>query len=324
MSLLLRARETALGHVATVSGFARGVVRPHPEPAGEPFLAALSDPDHGPIPLTGHLANGQARSLVVVVHGMGGGITSPYAVRLAHAALDAGHAALRVHLRGASGDGSDLYHAGLGDDLAQLVRAPALARFERVAIVGYSLGGHIALRHAADGPHDPRLAAVASVCPPIDLERGTRAIQRLDRRPYQEYVLRSLRRQLEEVRARHPGRVPAVDARALRTIRDWDERVICPRFGFASLEAFYRDQTVGPRLRAINLPTLVVVAERDPMIAVETVVPSLARASERVTVVRKQRGGHVAFPHDVGLLGPRGETIEREIVRWIDAAFDRH
>lgn len=319
MSLVARARNTALGHVATVSGFARGVLRPDPEPAGRAFSTSIDDRALGRVQIDGHLANGDARSLVIVVHGMGGQITSAYAVRAARVAVEAGHAALRLNLRGASGDGADLYHAGLGDDLAQLMRAPDLARYERIAILGYSLGGHITLRHAADGPHDPRLVAVAAVCPPIDLDRGTIAIQRLDRRPYQEFILRSLRKQLVEVRARHPELVPAVDPASIRSIREWDERVICPRFGFPTLEAFYRDHTIGPDLAAIRVPSLVVVAERDPMIAFPTVEPWIGRASEAVTIVRKQRGGHVAFPRDVGLLEERGGPMEEEIVRWLTA-----
>jgi hypothetical protein len=162
---------------------------------------------------------------------------------------------------------------------------------------------------------------VVSVCAPVDLDRGTLAVQRVDRRPYQEFVLRSLRRQLGEVRARRPEAFPAVDPLRIRTIRDWDELVIVPRFGFASLEAFYRDESVGPRLGAITTPTLLVVADRDPMIVLDTVEPWLAHASESVTVVRKQRGGHVAFPPDVGLLSPRGGPMEDEIASWIARAL---
>jgi predicted alpha/beta-fold hydrolase len=293
------------------------VLRPEPAPAGEPFETSIADPRLGAVPLVGHLANGGAKTVIVIVHGMGGLISSAYAVRAAGAAVLAGHAALRIHLRGAGGDGADVYHAGQGDDLAQLTRAPELVRFERIAIVGYSLGGHIALRHAADGPHDPRLVGIVSVCPPIDLDRGTKAIQRLDRRPYQEFVLRSLRKQLTEVRARRPDLIGDVAPESIRTIRAWDDRVICPRFGFENVDAFYADQTVGPRLPNIRVPTLLVIAEHDPMIAFTTVEPWLAHASSAVTIVRKKRGGHVAFPSDVGLLDARGGPIEPEIVRWI-------
>ena len=317
LASLRRVKEETLGHVATVSGFAREAMQPELVPAGERVTLTIDDPRRGPIPIVTELANPSASSVVVIVHGMGGSALSPYAVRVARTAVEAGHAALRINLRGASGDGDDVYHAGLGDDVAQVTRAPELERFDRIAVVGYSLGAHVALRHAADGPHDPRLRAVVAVCPPIDLDRGSLAILRVDRRPYQEYVLRGLRKQLDEVRARHPGLVPNVSAASLRTIRDWDERVVCPRFGFASLADFYERESVGPRLAAIRVPTLLVVADRDPMIAIDTVEPWLDRASAAVTVVRKQRGGHVAFPKDVGLLARRGDAMEREIVRWI-------
>lgn len=319
MKLLHRARNTALGHVATVSGFARGIFHPEIAPEGVPFLTTIEDATFGTISIRGHLANESAKTLVIIVHGMGGNITSAYAIRAANAAVAAGCAALRIDLRGASGDGDDIYHAGLGADLGQITRAPALAKFERIAIVGYSLGGHISLRHASDGPHDPRLCAVVAVCPPIDLDRGTMAIQRIDRRPYQEFVLRSLRKQLDEVRARHPSAWPAFDSEAIRTIREWDERVICARFGFESLETYYRDQSIGPRLSKVTIPTLLVIAERDPMIAFDTVEPWLETASEAITIVRKQSGGHVAFPRDVGLTTPLGSGMEREVIQWITA-----
>ena len=323
MSRLARARETALGHLATVSGYARGALRPHPVPASERVELAIEDPSIGALTLVGELSNPEAETLVVIVHGLGGNVTSAYALRAAQAAVDAGFAALRIHMRGAIGDGADLYHAGLGGDLAQVTRAPALARYRSIAILGYSMGGHISLRHAADGPHDPRLACVLAVCPPVDLDRGTLAIQRVDRRPYQEFILRFLRQQLLEVRAKHPERVSDIDTHFIRTIRDWDQHVICPRFGFPHLSAYYDGESVGPRLASVTVPTLVVVADRDPMIALDTVEPWIARVSERVTVVRKRRGGHVAFPPDVGLLQDRGAPMERELMAWISAEVVR-
>ena len=273
-SLLARARDTALGHFATVEGFARGQLRPEPPPVDVPFAITIPDPVLGTVPLTGRLAYGDRASLVVIVHGMGGSVESPYAIRAANAATRAGHAALRIHLRGGDGSGADVYHAGLGEDLGALVAAPELARFEAIAIVGYSLGGHVTLRHAADGPWDPRLRAFVALSPPIDLDRGTLAIQRVDRRPYQEFILKSLRQQLVQVSKHRPLAVhPDEVERRVRTIRDWDREVIVPRFGYGSLADFYGQESVGPRLPRITVPTLLVIADRDPMIAIDTVVP---------------------------------------------------
>ena len=319
-SLLTRARDTALGHIATVDAFARGQLRREPPPIDAPFAITILDGALGTVSVTGRLAHGERDSLVIVVHGMGGSVESPYVVRAANTAVRAGHAALRIHLRGGDGSGADVYHAGLGQDLAQLVAAPALASFRSIAILGYSLGGHVTLRHAADGPWDPRVRAFAAVSPPIDLDRGTLAIQRVDRRPYQEFILKSMRRQLVEVSKQRPLAVaPSEVERRIRTIRDWDREVICPRFGFASLAAFYESETVGPRLRNIRVPTLLVIADRDPMIAIDTVVPWLDSASDAVSIVRKLRGGHVAFPRDAGLATERGRGMEAEIIAWLGA-----
>src|SRR5262249_7904337 len=123
---------------------------------------------------------------------------------------------------------------------------------------------------------------------------------------------------------RRPLAVAATDVETrVRTIRDWDREVICPRFGYSSLEAFYEAEAVGPRLGRIRLPTLVVIAERDPMIAFDTVEPWLSGASEAVTIVRKQRGGHVAFPADAGLQAERGRGMESEIMCWLSERLRR-
>ncbi len=36
-----------------------------------------------------------------------------------------------------------------------------------------------------------------------------------------------------------------------------------------------------------------------------------------MTIVRKRRGGHVAFPRDASLDEERGAGMENEVMRWI-------
>ena len=62
-----------------------------------------------------------AGSLIVIVHGIGGNADSPYCVSAARAAVAAGCAAVRISLRGADGNGDDIYHAGLTEDLRALL-----------------------------------------------------------------------------------------------------------------------------------------------------------------------------------------------------------
>lgn len=366
-----RVRRDLHGHYWTMGSFVRGVVRPASAPHDLPFSTQLHDPVSGTIEVTGRLAEppGGARDAVVVIHGLGGDVGSRYVVLAARAALDSGLACLRLHLRGADLRGADVYHAALIADLEAALAAPQLARFERLYVLGYSLGGHVALHWAASRAASrasswasprassgtssragagasrapamgseassglDRVRAVAAVCPPVDLAKGVRAIQRVDRRPYQFHVLRGLKAQYEAVARRHGERTPVApitidEVRRLRTIVEWDEQVIAPRYGFAGAEDYYEKACIVPRLADLEIPTLFVAASADPMIPSATVRPGLARASDALEVVWVRRGGHVGFPDDLrlGLVegeapreGPAGEGagIEREVIAWL-------
>ncbi|AKF07868.1 YheT family hydrolase [Sandaracinus amylolyticus] len=324
-------RRELHGHYWTLGSFVRGMVRPEAPLIDVPFSTTLVDAISGPVELSGRLAvpAGGARDAVVVLHGLGGDVTSRYMLLAARAALDAGMACLRLHMRGADRRGADVYHAGLTDDLDAALRSEALAGYERLYVIGYSLGGHVTLRWAAGHALEhPRVRAVAAICPPVDLAAGVRAIQRIDRRPYQFHVLRGLKEQYAAVAARHGERtriapIRVEQVRRIRTIVEWDDWVIAPRYGFRSADHYYEQAAVGPHLRAIGKPALFVAADADPMIPETTVRPALARISEHVRVVWTGRGGHVGFPDDVSLgLAPRREGdlgVEPEVVAWLRA-----
>lgn len=325
-------RRELHGHYWTFGSFVRGMVRPEQPPVDVPFATSVVDPVSGPFELTGRLAvpEGGARDAVVVVHGLGGDVTSRYVLLAARAATRAGMACLRLHMRGADRSGADVYHAGLTDDLDATLRSEALAGFERLFVIGYSLGGHVTLRWAAaHASQHPRVRAVAAICPPVDLAAGVRAIQRLDRRPYQFHVLRGLKDHYLAVAARHGERsavapISAADVRRIRTIVEWDEWVIAPRYGFRSAEHYYAEAAVGPHLAAIRIPALFVAADADPMIPEITVRPGLdsVREHDHVRVVWTGRGGHVGFPDDLALdLDPRHPpaALEPQVVAWLAA-----
>jgi len=313
-------RARLSGQFWTVGPAAIALVRLPDVPPHESFHLEVDDPTVGRICLTGFLhAPPAARRLLIALHGLGGSAESSYMRYFARSAVAAGFACLRLNLRGAERQAADYYHAGLTVDLEAVLAAPGLAKFERIGVVGFSLGGHVALRYTAERPEatDPRLAAVAAVCAPLDLDRGATALDSPGAWLYRQYILPGLRSQLDAVEKLRP--VPCDRARRARVrgIREWDGLVVAPRWGFASPEEYYERASVAPILERIRLPAWIIESENDPMVPTWTLLPALARVSPTTEVTWTKRGGHVGMPRDLdlGRPGPRG--LHAQLLAWM-------
>jgi predicted alpha/beta-fold hydrolase len=287
------------------------------EARGVPWTARVDDARMGSLRLTGRIGTAaRGDRLVVIVHGLGGSTESHYIAPATMAAEALGLDWLAINLRGADRLGEDFYHAGLTDDLHAALRSTALERYAWIGLVGYSLGGHVALRYALE-PSDPRVRAVAAVCPPVDLDRGVEAIDRPERALYRQHVLAALQDIYAAVASRRPVPLPIEDARRIRSIRTWDELTIAPRFGFQSAKDYYAKVSVGPRLSDVAVPSLIVSARHDPMVPEETLSPSIERRSRLVEHVSISNGGHVGFPSslDLGVRARRG--LEHQVLAWL-------
>jgi predicted alpha/beta-fold hydrolase len=294
-------------HVWTLLPRLSHALRPVPAPPGEPWGTVVEDPVVGPVRLTGRLHRGAASGgLVILVHGLGGTCDSHYILRGAVAADDAGLSCLRLNLRGADHSGEDFYHAGLTADLHAALASPDLRRFERVYLLGYSLGGHLALRYASE-PGDARLVRVAAVCAPLDLGLSQREIDRPGGWLYRRYLLKNLAGLYAAIAARRPMPLPPAEAARLRRLRDFDELVVAPRHGFSGAEDYYARASVAPRLGALRVPSLLVNSAGDPMVRARAVRPFLEAPVPGLAVRWVADGGHVGFPSGVDLgLGGEG------------------
>jgi len=309
-----------LGHLWTIVPSLRHRARPWTAPRAEPWWTTLADPELGTLELQGALHRSgpvPARSLCVAVHGLGGSIDSHYMIRTARAALAAGVDCLRLALRGADRRGADFYHAALTADLEATLRSPALAGYRDVYVLGYSLGGHLALSYALQ-PSDPRLRAVASVCAPLDLAASGQAIDHPRAAVYCGHVLNGLKQIYTEVARRRPVPTPLASVLRVKTIRAWDRLAVVPRFGFASVDDYYQRTSVGPKLAGAQVPALIVSARADPMIPAATIAPHVEGLKGLVTHRWLEHGGHVGFPDGVLLgLGEAPPGLPAQVLAWL-------
>jgi predicted alpha/beta-fold hydrolase len=266
-------------------------------------------PEHARIPLPGggslHARvfwQDEPRPAILLVHGLGGTSQSLYIVRAAVALFRAGYHVVCLDVRGAGeglADAPSLYHAGLTEDLAVTAKwAAADPRTTTVAVVGFSLGGHVAVRFAGEVGDAPGcVSGVVAISAPLDLHKATQSMERVVSLPYHLYLIRHLVRQGQAFARAHPdkARFDPSRLRRLRRIRAYDETVVAPMHGFASAADYYRRAEAGPFVRHIRVPTLLLHAEDDPMVPPSCVRPWLDKAPSAVEQVWTDRGGHIGW-----------------------------
>ncbi len=104
--------------------------------------------------------------------------------------------------------------------------------------------------------------------------------------------------------------LPVAEVRRIRTIREWDDRVVAPRHGFADAADYYARESVAPRLAGLRVPALLLNSEWDPMVPARAVRAALVdRPAPRLEVRWIPGGGHVAFPSAM--------AVDRRVVDWL-------
>lgn len=304
------------GHYLTLAQFVRGGSDPALPPGLGAFRQESVDPSGHPLRLTGALAHSESRELLVVLHGLGGSIESRYMARALAAALGQGVGCLLLNSRGAGDSSANVAHAGLTDDLKLVLANEVLARYQKIYLLGYSMGGHVALSYVCESP-DRRVKGVVALCSPLDLEKSMRAFDRARVSVYRHYVLRAL---LEQYRRCLPSdRAPIgwERARRIRRIFEWDEFVVAPTFGFASAWEYYALASAAPKLAALRVPALYLGARQDPMVPFGSVEAALNRPSELLSVRWASPAGHLAFPAGFSLSNGRATSLENQCIDWL-------
>ena len=238
--------------------------------------------------------------LVVLLHGLGGGVRSAYVAGLLRALNASGYRGVLMYFRGASAEPNRLprvYHSGETGDLTYVLNL--LHRREpgtKKAVVGVSLGGNVLLKWLGETGSQSLIQAAVAVSVPFQLEMVADRINQGFSRIYQASLLRKLRaiclRKIDLVNTQLP--LTEQDLRSLKTIRAFDEKITAPLHGFKNGQSYYQEASSRQYLGGIETPTLILHALDDPFMLPQA-IPEENELSEHVTLELSQYGGHVGF-----------------------------
>jgi predicted alpha/beta-fold hydrolase len=240
------------------------------------------------------------RLTLVLVHGLEGSSDSRYIQGITARAWAAGMNVIRMNMRTCGGTETltpTLYHSGLSGDLGAVMRHYA-ARFglERMALVGYSMGGNMVLKLAGEWGNQRPLCAVAAVCPAIDLGPGSDALHEPLNRLYEGHFLRKLLARY----ARKARLFPNIYASRrtigpVRSIRQFDNKIVARYWGFRDADDYYDRAAAARVVDKIAVPTLILQAQDDPFIRLLPATRARILANPHIAFVETRHGGHCAF-----------------------------
>lgn len=235
---------------------------------------------------------------IIVVHGLEGSADAGYVASLSQQALTRGFGVHRLNLRtcGGTEDLCDtLYHSGLTSDTKQILRTIREQTEQPTFLVGFSLGGNMALKLAGELGDSDCVSGVCAVSAPIDLAACVRTLERRSNYTYARRFLDRLRSRVERKSKLTPHLYSREGLDNVKTIWEFDDRFTAPLFGFGTAANYYATQSAARFLDAIRIPTLVIHAQDDPLVPFEVYNHPAFRTNQMLTLIAPEHGGHLGF-----------------------------
>lgn len=235
-----------------------------------------------------------------MTHGLEGSSASGYARSMAYAALERGWATHRLNMRGCGGTEElalTSYHAGQTGDLLAVLRERRRLTDAPLYVVGFSLGGNVALKLAGELGEDAKglLAGVCSVSTPIDLHACARALAQPRNFLYQRRFLSRLKDRIRRRHLQDPRMYTLEHLPKIRTIEDFDDHYTARLFDFGTAANYFATQSSNQFLERIRVPTLLIQAKDDPLIPYSVYNhPAFAR-NPNLNLLSVDHGGHLGF-----------------------------
>ena len=260
------------------------------------------------------------RRLAILSHGLEGSFDAGYIRGMASALVEAGWDALAWTFRGCGPEPNRLlrfYHSGETGDLDQIVHHTA-CRYDRIALVGFSLGGNLTLKYMGERPPHPAIVGAAAISAPVDLAASAGMLdRRWSNRIYLRRFLATLIAKVEAKAARFPDELDIAGIRRIRTFQEFDDRYTARLHGFRDARDYWTRSSARQFLPRITVPSLLINARDDPFLPPACFPVAEAEANPRFFLDIPAHGGHVGF-----LDFPRHDSrtwAERRVVDFLRA-----
>tara|TARA_B110000444_G_scaffold249086_1_gene273752 strand:- start:1642 stop:2601 length:960 start_codon:yes stop_codon:yes gene_type:complete len=254
-----------------------------------------------------------SRGLVILIHGWEGSSNSSYLLSTASYLYQKGFSIFRLHLR----DHGPTHHLNkepflairLGEVLDAIEEIQKKFSYAKNYLVGYSLGGNIAVRVAANiDQRIIRLKKVVAVCPPIDPKKAGETIRHS--LIYNRYFVRKWHRSFRKKMQIFPEHQDNIDIFDRHDIISLHEAFV-PRYSnHKNADSYFKAYTLDRYiLKKIDSPCHLILAEDDPVVPISSI--KLLPKLDGLTLETTRYGGHCGFLENYQLYSWVDERIKQ-------------
>lgn len=243
-----------------------------------------------------------SKKLVIVLAGLEGKAHSMYARSSIKHFNDQGWDALGLNYRGCSGEPNRLlrgYHMGANDDVKTTVEyAIEKYGYEEIVLIGFSLGGNLALKYAGEeGTLLPKqIKSIVSFSAPMDLQASEERMNRWYNWHYVKWFMLTLNWKANRKKRQYPDALSSYQGFFMSgNFIYFDTHFTAPANGFASVKAYWDESSCRPHLANIPIPTLIITAKNDTFLSENCYPLEAASTNPNLYLEMPAVGGHCAF-----------------------------
>ena len=257
---------------------------------------------------------------IAILHGLEGSSDSNYMWGIAEKAFRQGFHAIRLNQRNCGGTETltpTLYNSGMsGDYQAVLEELSHGDGLEQIFFVGYSMGGNLITKMAGEygGSTPHALRGVCVVCPAMDLAACADALEWRQNYFYQRHFVTGLMTRYAHKAKLFPQRYPQNGFGPVRTVREFDDRITAPNFGFKDAQEYYEAVGAKKVVAQVRVPMLMITAQDDPFVPYALFERAKPAQNPAIRFLAPKHGGHCGFISNQR--GPERFWAEQRIVEF--------